>query len=465
MHNIQDLSEEPRVELFSFAQINREILEGLGEKEVSPDEIAGYVASADFEEKTSIGLLLEDLKTLPKEEIRKKVERIVRNSYGRGHGSVGDQIHLNFSIEGLTRAATLQLTGPLYLEHEQQSFRRAKPTGIFIPKSIVNSQIFGKVRKILFDASSLYEEMCEEVPKEDARYCLSLLTKTNITTCGNIRELQHLQEMCSSDESPSYVRKVVEEIIKKGSEVAPILFQRYDMNCEPLNWYPSTDLFSSTNQEIEELVKAQAQPEKTVFIQFRPFPLVTERTVEKAVRERDEASRKILTYTSFLFLVPVSIAANHQLRRNRTLNIVDESLFDAAERSEFITPPKIENSKFSKRYEEQCRAMIELYREIIEEGVSRQEAIGVIPHSTIMYDLIDVDGFNLYHFIGQKRCSKAQWEIRGRANEMAEFIKKESPLLGMYAEPNGVIFGRCPEREPCGYCAKVLKPGVCSNVF
>lgn len=101
--------------------------------------------------------------------------------------------------------------------------------------------------------------------------------------------------------------------------------------------------------------------------------------------------------------------------------------------------------------------MIDLYRELIDNGIPRKEAIGVVPNSLEMYDLIHVDSWNAVHSIGKRTCTKAQWEIRGIASQMARIIKEKNPALGLFTYPQGVVYGEYSEKEPCGMCEKIRK--------
>ncbi len=94
-----------------------------------------------FEEKSS-AQIIEELRMMPEKKRRIKESRVLKNSFGCGHGSVGDQNYFIFSIEDLPRVATLQLCLPEYLSHLQQSLRRAKASrGFYLPEIIKQSSL------------------------------------------------------------------------------------------------------------------------------------------------------------------------------------------------------------------------------------------------------------------------------------------------------------------------------------
>lgn len=415
-----------------------------------------------FEEKSS-AQLLKELKGywfFGKKKRLKKQKGVLKNSFGRGHGSVGDQNYFIFSIEGLPRAATLQLCLPEYLAHLQQSLRRAKATrGFYLPEVVNNSVLGSKVKKILLYSFELYEKMVQaDIPGEDARFLLPLYTKTNIQTGGNARELCHLWGMSHQKEVPSIVTAVVEEMISQAKKMAPYLFEDFGFNYETLAWYPSSQLFASTNKTMNGLIETHQA--RVALLNWMSSIPVTSEMMDKAIKEKNEAELSNLKHVHFEFLVPMSLTCFHQATRQRTWDHSIESIYDAAEHAlnsedkRMVMPPSIKNSEFASKFEELHNNMLNLYKELIREGVSRSEAIGVIPHSLKIYDGIHVNGWNAIHAIGQRTCVTAQWEIRQIAWEMAKIIKKELPALGEWAEPQCITLGRCPEMKDCGYYQK-----------
>jgi thymidylate synthase (FAD) len=455
--NAYDAAPEQRDKLI------KEFLNKVRIAEPSPDLISTAGALGCFEEASSVKFL-GDLMVMPEDARNKKVEGVLANSAGKGHGSVLDQDYFIFSIGDLPRAATLQLCLPEYLSHLQQSLRRAKADrGFYIPSAIKESKLFNEVKKTLFEAFNLYNEMNQDdkpegektgIPGEDARYHLPLYTKTNIQTGGDVREWQHLHAMNNRGEVPSIVKETIDAIIAEGIKVAPAVFKNREKNYETLAWRPSAQLFSSENRTLEGMLKNYDSG--VSLVSYSGFP-VTEQSIFRAVKERNEAELSNLKHIHFEFLVPMSLVTYHQATRQRTWNHSLESIYHAVQRGNIITPPSIENSPFKEKYKNINERMLELYERLIGYGVPRAEAIGVVPHSLQIYDFIHVDGWNAIHSIGKRTCTNAQWEIRGIANKMADYIKKENPVLGEYAVPQGIIYGKCPEKKSCGYCDKVLE--------
>lgn len=419
-----------------------------------PQTLSVAGALGCFEQESSAQIYRE-LKSFPAQVRLKKEGVVLRNSFGRGHGSVGDQNYFIFSIEDLPRLATLTLCLPEYLAHLQQSLRRATcDRGFHLPEAVNDSKLNKQVQKVLAQSFELYEQMCESgIPKEDARFILPLLTKTNIQTAGNARELSHLWFMCQQKGIPSIVKSVVDEMMFLAKKQAPHLFENYGYNYQPLAWYPATQLFYFENPELERLI--QENKERYVsLIGWHAAIMPTEEMMVRAIEEKSEEALANLKHIHFSFLCSMSIACLHQAIRQRTWNHSTESLYQAiSDKSEdrMVVPSSIKKSRFNSAYRQQHRKMIELFDLLQKNGVDKSEAIGVIPHSVRIYTLVHINGWNAIHAIGKRTCLAAQWEIRRITRKIAGFIKKEIPALGCWAEPQCITYGSCPEKEDCGY--------------
>lgn len=413
-----------------------------------------------FEEESSIRLL-DGLNYLSEDELDKKEKGVLSKSFGRGHGSVGDQNYFIFSIENLPRAATLHLCLPEYLSHLQQSLRRAKASrGFYLPEAIRKSPLVEYARNTLRKSFEFYEKMAEaKIPGEDARFVLPLYTKTNIQTAGNARELCHLQQMTNKAGVPSIVKAVVNEMIALARERAPYLFEDFGFNREVLAWYPSAQLFAPASGMMGRLTKDYLNVDgQVVFLGWQSsFPeAVINELIDEAVTKKDETLLADLKHIHFEFLAPMSLACFHQSIRQRTWNQSVESIYEAAERAwEYagvVIPPSIEKSQFAKEYYGINLEMLVLYKDLTEAGIPKSEAIGVLPHSLQVLNLIHINGWNALHSIGKRTCVEAQWEVREIATAMAKVIKQTLPSLGRWAEPQCVVYGgKCPEGKDCGY--------------
>lgn len=438
-----------------------QLIDSLGDSEL--DCVAGALGC--FEEKSS-GQIRNELEVFSREhgeeEYLKKVKGVMKNSFGRGHGSVGDQSDFVFSLENVPRSVTLQLCLPEFLEHLQQSLRRAKPErGFYIPSEIVNSAMGDKVQRTMERSFALYECMTKaDIPGEDARYLLPLNTRTNIQTKGNAREFSHLLTMCASKYHmmPNVVFHAIKEMICEAGKNSLTLFANYAANHELLAWYPSSQLYARRNITMDNLIAANCWRGKNgvVLLGHDVNPAITRQTLERGVQGREEAELANLKHVHFEFLAAMSLACFHQATRQRTWNQSVEPIYSAARadlqwRNGMYIPSSIKRSAFREEYAVQHRDLMTCFEELVALGIPESEAIGVVPHSLVVWDWIHVNGWNAIHAIGKRTCKKAQLEIRRVAWRMVQEIKKVAPIFDGFVQPQCVIYGKCPEIDGCGY--------------
>lgn len=427
-----------------------------------PQLISVAGALGCFEEKSSLQLM-QELAALPEDQQSKRERGVLKNSFGRGHGSIGDQSSFVFSIENLPRVATLQLCLPEYLAHLQQSLRRARADrGYYLPEAIKSSPLRKFVEKILNGVFEFYEQMSRAgIPGEDARFLLPLYTRTNIQTLVGARELCHVWLMSRDPGVPSAARIVVDEMMNQARKKAPDLFEDFGFNYERLSWYPSSQLFTPSNETIKRLIARHCSKKQKAFLLGCAVPFeVTPAILRRAIKERNEAELANLKHIHFEFLAPMSLACFHQATRQRTWNHSVESIYDAAAEelrypgSRMVVPPSVGNSEFISEYQKFHHVLVSLYQKLLDIQVPSSEAIGVLPHSLAVYDWIHINGWNAIHSIGKRTCTEAQWEIRAIARTMARDIKAIVPAFEKWAEPQCITYGRCPEVKDCGYYKK-----------
>ena len=385
-------------------------------------------------------------KEIVRPDYDERKEAIFRETSGRGHGAVLDLSAFAYSIDNLTRASTLFLCGPQYASHLQQSLRRATAKrGFHLPKGL-NSE----AEKMMEEQFDLYEKMqSSRIPSEDARFILPLYTKTTIETLSDTRELMHIQRMSENKGIPSEVRDTIKQMVDLAYQIAPKLMKERESNYEVLAWFPSSQLFAEGNKTIEGLIDSNGVSDEVILLDNSGIKMSSEQLYD-AVMNRNEAELANMKNYHFTFFAPMSLACFHQATRQRTWDQSVQALPKSVERGRYVVPPKIKDTEFETPYRELSERLIRY----VQNGIDNPEILGVLPHSLQVYDLIHINGWNAVHSIGKRTCTEAQWEIRNIANQMADKIKAVYPELGEYAVPQGITYGKCPERESCGRCSK-----------
>jgi thymidylate synthase (FAD) len=82
---------------------------------------------------------------------------------------------------------------------------------------------------------------------------------------------------------------------------------------------------------------------------------------------------------------------------------------------------------------------------------SNEDARYVLPNACETKLFVTMNARQLYHFLEERLCERAQWEIRGMAEQMLALVKEKCPSLFSGIGPKCVALGKCPEGKlSCG---------------
>lgn len=435
----------------------------------SAEFVAGYGAFGCFAQESSFDLFTKDVadKDISEEDLNSKMEKIFHETSGRGHGAVLDQLDFAFSLNNVPRSVTLFLCQFQYLEHLQQSLRRASADrGFYIPDTIneksKNETVIDSCPnqtpalesfRIQKEAFTLYGKMIEGgVPTEDARYILPLNTLTSIQSKGNAREWMNAHYSSTNNPVPGIVTDIMNGIIDLTKDFAPRAMKNRDNNYIVQAWYPATQLYAEENTLVDSITKKSNKDVSLIDKSFIGNGIDDTRKrqfIEKAFKG-DQASLSVLKHIHFTYHVEMSLSSFHQAIRQRTWDISCESVYSALDRFSIVVPPSIERSVFADDYNKMCSNMCNNIWELRESGIPKEDAIGGVPHALSIGFLIHMNAWNSMHSLAKRTCEKAQWELRGCAEAMAEHLKNVDPILAEFVGPQCKVYGKCPEAKPCG---------------
>ena len=114
-----------------------------------------------------------------------------------------------------------------------------------------------------------------------------------------------------------------------------------------------------------------------------------------------------------------------QAETNRQASVEDANFDDAALR-EMIRKQNTDSLK--------------LYNNLLEAGVCREQARGVLPQNMMVTFWGTVDLNNLLHFLELRDSEHAQWEIREYAKAIKKLIKPVIPHVAAYYESKGQVW-------------------------
>jgi thymidylate synthase (FAD) len=161
----------------------------------------------------------------------------------------------------------------------------------------------------------------------------------------------------------------------------------------------------------------------------------------------------ILEHNVFVFYVSgISRVTSHQLVRKRIASFSQQSQrYVSAENFEYITPDEINKSTFGEKYKEIVNQTHELYQEMVNNGIPKEDARYILPSATSTQLIVSMNGHSLIDLLVRRICERSQWEIRELAEMMLEEVKMVAPAifknLGAFCD----FYGYCPENShSCG---------------
>ena len=151
-----------------------------------------------------------------------------------------------------------------------------------------------------------------------------------------------------------------------------------------------------------------------------------------------------LEHVVFTFLVHCPLFIRSEWHRHRTWSYNEISRRYTDVDIEFYTPPELREQAESDRQASRpaehldqaaCKALIEehhkrsldLYHKLLEQGVCREQARGVLPQDMMTTFWATVDLNNLLKFLELRDSDHAQWEIREYAIAIKKLIKPDFP--------------------------------------
>ncbi|TNF55422.1 FAD-dependent thymidylate synthase [bacterium] len=176
-----------------------------------------------------------------------------------------------------------------------------------------------------------------------------------------------------------------------------------------------------------------------------------------------------IEHSSFTFAIEgISRACSHQLVRHRLASYSQQSQRYVSEETgfDYIIPPAVKEDEEMRKFfisfmEEAQSTYNEMVKKLNKKGVqgesANQDARFILPNAAETKIMVTMNARELLHFFRQRCCNRAQWEIRGLAEEMLKEVKGIAPTIFHKAGP-GCLYFPCPEGEySCGKIKEVRK--------
>jgi thymidylate synthase (FAD) len=161
-----------------------------------------------------------------------------------------------------------------------------------------------------------------------------------------------------------------------------------------------------------------------------------------------------LEHLVFTFSIHCPLFVRGQWHRHRTWSYNEISRRYTEVDMEFYTPPKLrvqaksdrqasvdtadfDDAPLRKMISDHNDSSFKLYEDLLDKGVCREQARGVLPQNMMVTFWGTVNLGNLLHFLELRDSEHAQWEIREYAIAIKKLIKPYIPNVAKYFEKQG----------------------------
>lgn len=171
----------------------------------------------------------------------------------------------------------------------------------------------------------------------------------------------------------------------------------------------------------------------------------------------------VLEHINFTFAISqVSRILTHQLVRHRIASYsqLSQQRTDSSY-LKFTIPPEIHHDpELAEEYESMMIHCRELYRRLIECGISRNSARYVLPSGFNTRILVTMNARSLFNLLAQRECEVEEWEFRNVAHLMHAKLMEVAPNIFRFAGPPCDTLGFCPEGKKGSNCKRYQRTGL-----
>lgn len=161
-------------------------------------------------------------------------------------------------------------------------------------------------------------------------------------------------------------------------------------------------------------------------------------------------------HMNFTFRVEgISRACLAQLTRHRLMSFSVRSQRYCKE-NDFgvVLPPSIAHKDLPRQmYNNLMQNIRDVYAYLLDAGIPPEDARFVLPNACETELTVTMNARELMHFCHERLCTRAQWEIRELAGQMAEAASARVPQIAPFLVPKCEAhpdYPFCTERQGCG---------------
>lgn len=178
----------------------------------------------------------------------------------------------------------------------------------------------------------------------------------------------------------------------------------------------------------------------------------------------ESGHQSVLEFADFTFHIEgISRACSHQLVRHRHASYAQRSQRYVEEDDfSYVTPDSIaKNEDVLYKYSCLMNDCREVYQYLVNHGVPAEDARFVLPNACETIIEVKMNGRELIHFMNERLCERAQWEIRELAKAMRKCVNEydeECKQFSKFLVPKCYTHSKypfCTEHKSCGLAPKL----------
>lgn len=183
----------------------------------------------------------------------------------------------------------------------------------------------------------------------------------------------------------------------------------------------------------------------------------TDGRIMKACYESGHQS--VLEFADFTFHIEgISRACSHQLVRHRVASYAQRSQrYVEEDNFNYIIPDSINNNMEAlAKYTQTMHNVCECYSYLKNLGIPAEDARMILSNACETIIEVKMNGRSLIHFMNERLCTRAQWEIRNVAKAMKQVVMNHDEECAKFAQlfvPKCYAHTKypfCTEHKSCG---------------
>ena len=419
--------------------------------------------------------------------------KLARAIVGYGHKSISEHDYLVFAIEDVSPIIEQTIIGYRLTSFTIKSRRNVdfRTAGFYVPDfkdkegNVLanNKELQGTYIKYMNSLFEKYGELeDEQLPIEDCRYILPYCFHSNIIMGCDANELLNM----TSDMLHGKVSHIT-EVHEFGEKLADMIREYVPYLSRALDNEGKKDYYEDKLEFLDEIVPDAAKEafvkqgkllDKVDMIDYTKngdwkvlvtslmaryqlsyedaenllhslgdFRPTVKRDMMQAIIHKKQ--QRELEQASYTFQLPISLAVLTHITRHRMHSLMVPDFVPMWNLDNYVIPETI-----AKDHEEEYREIFANNKIMMEQfkaaGVRDEDLVYFYLAGNACNITTTMNARTLEWISRMRCCNKAQWEIRGLANQMVAKAKKVSPLIGEGLGPTCEVLGYCPEgKDSC----------------